>query len=277
LNRYETRVKTLSKESKLFIDYLHQLSPTDWDVPSACAGWSVGDVLGHLTGQDFSLRILRGLQGNISPPDGSPQVNNHNEDDFAKSIFDRGIATNAQLGTNLLSTFEQRVSDIIKVFEQVKSDQWDTLCYWPPGPEKVSTMLDMRISELTMHAWDIRSRFEPDYHLSHESVTVLMDTVNRAVRRAFRPDPELNIPRRYRFVVDHDGQQRMDIVLSAAGGSVEISVDYVPYGTFKCSGETYVMLFYGRIKATEATAKGLLDCADHWDMAADLDGRFKGG
>tara|TARA_B100000029_G_scaffold373962_1_gene368264 strand:- start:5514 stop:6218 length:705 start_codon:yes stop_codon:yes gene_type:complete len=234
-------------------------------------------VLGHLTGQDFSLRILRGLQGNISPPDGSPQVNNHNEDDFAKSIFDRGIATNAQLGTNLLSTFEQRVSDIIKVFEQVKSDQWDTLCYWPPGPEKVSTMLDMRISELTMHAWDIRSRFEPDYHLSHESVTVLMDTVNRAVRRAFRPDPELNIPRRYRFVVDHDGQQRMDIVLSAAGGSVEISVDYVPYGTFKCSGETYVMLFYGRIKATEATAKGLLDCADHWDMAADLDGRFKGG
>ncbi|MBO55072.1 MAG: hypothetical protein CL886_05355 [Dehalococcoidia bacterium] len=277
MNRYETRVKTLSKESKLFIDYLHQLSPTDWDVPSACAGWSVGDVLGHLTGQDFSLRILRGLQGNISPPDGSPQVNNHNEDDFAKSIFDRGIATNAQLGTNLLSTFEQRVSDIIKVFEQVKSDQWDTLCYWPPGPEKVSTMLDMRISELTMHAWDIRSRFEPDYHLSHESVTVLMDTVNRAVRRAFRPDPELNIPRRYRFVVDHDGQQRMDIVLSAAGGSVEISVDYVPYGTFKCSGETYVMLFYGRIKATEATAKGLLDCADHWDMAADLDGRFKGG
>ena len=277
MNRYETRVKTLSKESKLFIDYLHQLSPTDWDVPSACAGWAVGDVLGHLTGQDFSLRILRGLQGNISPPDGSPQVNNHNEDDFAKSIFDRGIATNAQLGTNLLSTFEQRVSDIIKVFEQVKSDQWDTLCYWPPGPEKVSTMLDMRISELTMHAWDIRSRFEPDYHLSHESVTVLMDTVNRAVRRAFRPDPELNIPRRYRFVVDHDGQQRMDIVLSAAGGSVEISVDYVPYGTFKCSGETYVMLFYGRIKATEATAKGLLDCADHWDMAADLDGRFKGG
>ncbi|GIS81405.1 MAG: hypothetical protein CM1200mP15_00370 [Dehalococcoidia bacterium] len=66
-------------------------------MPSACAGWSVGDVLGHLTGQDFSLRILRGLQGNISAPDGSPQVDNHDEDNFAKSIFDRGIATKLSL------------------------------------------------------------------------------------------------------------------------------------------------------------------------------------
>ena len=91
MNQHENRVKILSEESKSFIGYLSQLSLEDWDVPSACAGWSVGDVLGHLTGQDFSLRILRGLQGNISAPDGSPQVDNHDEDNFAKSIFDRGI------------------------------------------------------------------------------------------------------------------------------------------------------------------------------------------
>ena len=277
MHQHENRVKILSEESKSFIGYLSELSLDDWDVPSACAGWSVGDVLGHLTGQDFSLRILRGLQGNISAPDGSPQVDNHDEDNFAKSIFDRGIATKLQFGTLLLSTFEQRVSDIIEVFKQVKSDQWETLCYWPPGPEKISTMLDMRISELTMHAWDIRSRFEPDYHLSQGSVTVLMDTVNRAVRRAFRPDPDIEIPERYRFMVDHDGVREVDIVLSKNGGSVESAIGDSTSATFRCDGETYVMMMYGRIKPTEATARRLLNCDNASDMAAEFEGRFKGG
>ena len=277
MNQHENRVKILSEESKSLIGYLSQLSIEDWDVPSACAGWTVGDVLGHLAGQDFSLRILRGLQGNISAPDGSPQVDNHDEDNFAKSIFDRAIATKLQFGSSLLSTFEQRVSDIIEVFEQVKSAQWETLCYWPPGPEKISTMLDMRISELTMHAWDIRSRFEPDYHLSHESVAVLMDTVNRAVRRAFRPDPGIEVPERYRFIIDHDGEREVDIVLSKDGGSVESVSGDSPVAMFRCDGDTYVMMMYGWIKPTVATARRLLTCDNTADMALEFEGRFKGG
>ena len=277
MNQHENRVKILSEESKSLIGYLSQLSIEDWDVPSACAGWTVGDVLGHLTGQDFSLRILRGLQGNISAPDGSPQVDNHDEDNFAKSIFDRAIATKLQFESSLLLTFEQRVSDIIEVFKQVKSDQWETLCYWPPGPEKISTMLDMRISELTMHAWDIRSRFEPDYHLSHQSVAVLMDTVNRAVRRAFRPDPGIEVPERYRFIIDHDWEREVDIVLSKDGGSVESVSGDSPVAMFRCDGDTYVMMMYGRIKPTVATARRLLTCDNTADMALEFEGRFKGG
>jgi uncharacterized protein (TIGR03083 family) len=271
------RVQLLRIESEELNNFLRQLPDDAWDQASACQGWSIGDVIGHLTGQDFSLRILRGLQGNVLPPEGSPQIANHNEDDFAESIFNRGIATKTELGNNLLATFEQRVSDIIQVFEQVQPDQWDSLCYWPPGPETVSTMLDMRISELTMHAWDIRSRFESSYQLSNSSVTVLIDTVIRAVRRAFRSDPDLTEQVRYRFIIQHDVESTVDIVLSKDGGAIALADEESPDVTFRCSGATYAMIMYGRLKLTGAALEGLLLCDNGQVSVEEFESRFKGG
>ena len=96
----------------------------------------------------------------------------------------------------------------------LKTGQWDNLCYWPPGPEAVHTMLDMRISELSMHAWDVCSQFDPDYRLSDGSVPVLMDTVNRAARRAFRPDTTIPAPQVYRFVIDGPVEAIYELVIA---------------------------------------------------------------
>ena len=68
-----------------------------------------------------------------------------------------------------------------------------------------------------MHGWDIRSLLESDYHLSDGSVTALLDTVDRAARRAFRPDPSLEErPLRYRFQIDRPQERVIDLVLSDA-------------------------------------------------------------
>ena len=101
------RVSVLKDEAQRFISYLQTLSSQDWSHPSACQGWTVSDVLGHLAGQDFSPRILRGLRGDISAPEGSPAVSVHDEDQFAQSIFQRAIGTKERLGDQLLSTFSQ--------------------------------------------------------------------------------------------------------------------------------------------------------------------------
>ena len=272
-----SRVTVLQNEGRRFISYLQTLSSQDWSHPSACEGWTVADVLGHLAGQDFSPRILRGLQGDISPPEGSPAASTHDEDQFAQSIFQRAIGTKERLGDQLLSTFSQRVDDTVQVFGGIADDQWETLCYWPPGPEPVRTMLDMRISELVMHAWDIRSRFEPDYHLSDDSVLVLMDTVNRAIRRAFRPEPSWAEPIRYRFQIAAPSPAMSDIVLTRDGGSVgpggAESADVV----FSCDGETYVLLMYGRLKLETAIDQALLSVEGDAELAERFAGRFKGG
>mgnify|MGYP001473010431 CR=1 FL=1 len=45
---------------------LHGLSDEEWDLPTACTGWSVRDVALHILGDDMGL--LSGLRDSDSPP-----------------------------------------------------------------------------------------------------------------------------------------------------------------------------------------------------------------
>ena len=276
----QERVEVLRREVADFKARAAALAPEDWDRPSACEGWTVADVVAHLVGQAFPLTVSRGLQGDYSPPPGALAVIAHNEDEFAQNIFQRAFNTRAEVGDRLLAALAERLDESVTVFESVGTEQWDNLCYWPPGPETVRVMLDMRISELSMHAWDICSRFDPHYRLSDGSVRVLMDTVPRAVRRAFRPDPGLESTLIFRFAIDAPVAVEYDLILSAEGaalrqarneGSEDADV------TFRCDGETYVMVMYGRTTPGRAMASGRLSWEGDEALALGFGERFKGG
>ena len=272
------RVEVLRQEVAAFKERVAALSPEDWDRPSACDGWSVADVVAHLSGQAFALNVGRGLQGDFSPPPGAAPVTDHNEDEFARNIFQRAFNTRAEVGDRLQETLFQRLDESVEVFTGVDDGQWENLCYWPPGPEQVRTMLDMRISELTMHAWDVCSQFDPDYRLSDSSVPVLMDTVNRAARRAFRPDPTIPAPQIYRFIIEKPVAAvfelkiaNEEVTLRAEAG--EEAADVI----FRCDGETYVMVMYGRITPDEALVSGKMDWDGDERLALGFGARFLGG
>ena len=272
------RVELLRQEVAAFKERVAALSPEDWDRPSACDGWSVADVVAHLVGQDFALRVRRGLDGDFSPPEGAPQVADHNEDEFARNIFQRAFNTRAEAGDRLQETLFQRLDEAVAAFDGVGPEQWDNLCYWPPGPEPAGTMLDMRISELTMHAWDVCSQFDADYRLSDGSVRVLLDTVNRAARRAFRPDPTIPAPQVYRFVIEEPVAATYELVIAneevtLRAGEGEAAADVI----FRCDGETYVMVMYGRISPDDALMSGRMDWDGDERLALGFGARFLGG
>lgn len=272
------RVEVLRQEAAAFRERVAALSPDDWDRPSACDGWSVADVVAHLSGQAFVLNVSRGLQGDYSPPDGAAPVTEHNEDEFARNIFQRAFNTRAEAGDRLQEILFQRLDEAVQVFDGVEEGQWDNLCYWPPGPETVHTMLDMRISELTMHAWDVCSRLDPDYRLSEGSVRVLIDTVNRAARRAFRPDPTIPAPQVYRFVIIEPVEAVYELVIAneevtLRQGEGDIEADVV----YQCDGETFVMVMYGRLTPDEALVSGRMDWDGDERLALGFGARFLGG
>ena len=210
-------IDLLEREALQLLDFLQRLPKEDWQTASACEAWTIADMVGHLTSVDLSNRLVRGLGGDHSPPEGSPAPEQHEEDAFAQSIYQRGIDASHRLGDGLPDDFTQRINETVVLFRQVQAYQWDNLVYWPPGPISLRTLLTQRIAELTMHGWDIRSRLESDYHLSDGSVTALLDTVDRAARRAFRPDPSLEErPLRYRFQIDRPQERVIDLVLSDA-------------------------------------------------------------
>ena len=273
----QQRVIVLQAEAEDFKNYLNELPAEAWSQPSACAGWTIADVVGHLYGQNFASRITRGLEGDASPPEGAPAVADHDEDRFAEDIFQRALSNREQHGENLLGSFIPRLDESVRVFNNVGPDDWNKPCYWPPGPEPVRVLLDMRIAELTMHAWDIRSTTDTGYHLSDDSVGVLMQTVDRAVRRAFRPDEGIQQPIRYRFNVIGPYEAACDIVMTNQRTHIEPCNAQPADVTFRCDGETYVLVMYGRLSPDDAMAQGRLTFQGDTELAESFGRRFKGG
>ena len=278
------RIDLLEREARLLLDFLRDLPADAWATDSACEGWTVADVIGHLTSVDLSTRLLRGLDGDHSPPEGSPAPEQHDEDAFARSIYQRAVDASQRLGDGLLEDFTQRIDETVALFRQVQPDQWNNLVYWPAGPMRMDTLLTQRIAELTMHGWDIRSRLEDGYHLSDGSVTALLDTVDRAARRAFRPDPLLaGRPLRYRFRIDRPEGRAIDLVLSDGDAAIIETADGANPAepadvTFECDGEACVLILYGRLTPHDAVSARRLSVADGESyVAATFGERFVGG
>ena len=284
MNALASRIDLLEHEAEMLLDFLRDLPQDAWATDSACAGWTVADVIGHLTSVDLSTRLVRGLDGDYSPPEGSPAPEQHDEDAFARSIYQRAVDASQRLGDVLLEDFTQRIYETVALFRQVQPDQWNNLVYWPAGPMRMDTLLTQRIAELTMHGWDIRSRLEDEYHLSDGSVTALLDTVDRAARRAFRPDPLLaGRPLRYRFGIDRPEQRVIDLILSDGDAAIieaadGASPDEPADVTFECDGETCVLILYGRLTPHDAVSARRLSVADGESyLAATFGDRFVGG
>ena len=277
------RIDLFESEARDLVGFLATLSHDGWQTASACEGWTCADVIGHLASVDLANRMLRGLGGDYSTPEGSLPPEQHDETTFARSIYQRAIDAKERLGEGLLADFTERIEESIALFRRVDDDQWDNLVYWPPGPMSMDTLLTQRIAELTMHGWDIRSRLEDDYHLSDGAVAALLDTVDRAARRAFRPDPLLtDRPLRYRFRITGPTARVMDLALSdepaeiVGHGRGESPV--VSDVTFECDGETCVLVMYGRLTPDDAVgARRLRVAGGDVYLAASFGERFVGG
>jgi hypothetical protein len=168
-------------------------------------------------------------------------------------------------------------AQLAQVLAGLAPHDWETRGYHPMGPEPVRTLIDMRITELAMHGWDIRSRLDPQAPLSPESLPALCQTIPRAVRRAFRPEASRSTPVRYRFVVTGPVAVRQDIVLSQEGGRCEPASDHQADVTFRCTTETYVLVTFGRLAVETAIHDGRLAYEGAAGLVAAFGQAFVGG
>jgi uncharacterized protein (TIGR03083 family) len=271
------RAKIVQAEAKRLEQFLGALSPEDWQRPSACDQWHIADVVAHLTGMRVAYTIARGLQGDVTPPEGRPPMGALHEDTFREAIAQGAMAFRERVGDQLLPTFMANNAQLAQVLAGLAPHDWETRGYHPMGPEPVRTLIDMRITELAMHGWDIRSRLDPQATLSMDSLPALCQTIPRAVRRAFRPEASRSTPVRYRFVVAGPVAVRQDIVLSQEGGRCEPASDNQADVIFRCTTETYVLVMFGRCTVEAALRDGRLSYEGDPELVAAFGQAFVGG
>ncbi len=270
------RAQAIHAESKRLEAFLSALSPQDWQRPSQCDQWQVADVVAHLIEDKHAERITRGLQGDLTPA-GFVPLTTLSADDLREYIAQHPIALRRQLGDQLLATFGAENDQVDKVLTGLQPEDWETLCYHPRRSEPIRTIIDIRLTELAMHGWDIRASFDPQASLSEDSLPTLLLSIPRIVRRVFRPDANRARPIRYRFEMTEPVAAITDIRLSSESAVVESDRTAEANVTFHCDTATAVLVLFRRVSFAAAIADKRVRVEGESELATEFGQSFQGG
>jgi uncharacterized protein (TIGR03083 family) len=262
MEAFAARVALIQAEAERLAQYLATLSPDAWRQPSACQGWEVRDVVAHLVevAQFYVRTIARGVQGDMTqPPELTPPA-------VAPAAFiaQSAIACRERLGEALLPTLRERYAQLCALLTQLDAGDWEKLCAYTSEPRSrpVREFLALSVQELAIHGWDIRSRLEPVFHLSPESLTVLVQHTPRRLERPHRAvfplPPEFPDPVRFRWELRGAVGDSYDIVVEHRRCRMEPATDSTAQIIFRAEAETFALMLYQRLPLTVATATGSL-------------------
>lgn len=257
--------------------FMAGLDQAAWARPSACTGWTVGDVFAHVTqgARTWSASITRAMAGDANPPPGEQTLRPGERG--SEATAQRAIAFRQELGeAGLLQAFADGYQNLHQVLLGLKPEDWDRPCYHRRGVMPTRDYVGLRLQELTIHGWDMRSAFDAAAALSESPLPALVGLAQRWLSNTFRPVPSLVAPVRYRFDVSGPASVRQDVLVSQDGFRIEPVTDRSTDVTFRCTTGDYILLVYGRLPLDRAAATGRLELAGNRQQAALFTTLFQG-
>ena len=267
-------------ESDRLREFLSGLDEQAWSLDSACEGWKVGDVVAHLSAgaESWANSITRAVAGDANPPPGQAFL--ASGDRGSNTIAQAAISARQQMGPNLLTGYTTGHGRLRQVLSSLRPEDWDKPCFHRRGQMPLQDYVSLRVQELAVHGWDIRSSRDKSAELWEESLPVLLGKVPRWLRTAFRPGLGLPTPMRFRFDVSGPVPVQEDVLVKGDGFQVETSAETSgenrPDITFHCNTGNYILLIYGRLDLKGASDTGRLVIEGARDRAAHFTAWFQG-
>lgn len=254
------KAQLIKAESARIGEYLKKLSPQAWATQSACDAWQVQDVVAHLTGgvDRFAPNIVRGAGGDGSAPEGAPPAGVGDMEARLRANAQVAIDFRESLGAELLKAFNSNCAKLDEALSGLAEADVAKPCYHPAGTISVETYLNLRLTELIVHEWDIRSKLEPIPVMSAESLPSILEMFPVfVVGRLF--DPGVNIAASIRFRFELTGSVAGSYDIIAGGGqtaTMESASEKYPDAILGCDTQTFVLMVYGRLTLEDQMAGG---------------------
>ena len=211
----------------------------------------VSHMIGGAERQAASME--RGRGGDSNPPSGfvppEPAA-------LSAANAQRDIDRRNQLAGRILESFDTSYEKLHQEFDRFGEVSWDTLCWHVRrGAMTAESYVELRIQELAIHDWDIRSALEPEAALDSESVPVLLDMSPRWLGMCFRPSARLEKPVVFGFDVD-PGRYWLNVT----GDAFEMGVGKASQADISLSTTAgqYLLFTYGRLTAADGISSGKL-------------------
>jgi uncharacterized protein (TIGR03083 family) len=237
-----------------------------WDAPSACAGWAVRDVAGHLSqGAERAPIVVQHALAGTPPPDLSP------EDRQA-----RFRAMRAMSGPELAEGLPRNIDAVFTQLEGADEAALATVVTVPAGPHTLLQFATQRLSEAALHHWDVRAPRDPDATLRPEAAALFVDYLMSRMAR----------------MVDHDGVQGLDVAYrleleGPGGGPVALTIrdgtatatrgaPATAAATLTLPVERWIRLAWGRLDLARALDSGRVRISGDRAQALALQALFPG-
>jgi uncharacterized protein (TIGR03083 family) len=270
-------VALINTEADQLQDFMASLAPEEWSRLSACTGWTVGDVVAHLTqgAQTWSDTITRAVAGDSTPPPGQRflQAGERGSEVTAqRAIAFRSDRTEAAL----LQAFADGYQRLHQVLLGLQPEDWEKPCFHRRGALLMREYVGRRLQELAIHGWDMRVAFDTSATVSEPPLPLLVSLAQRWLANTFRPVPSLSAPVRYRFDVSRPVPVRQDVLVTQEGFHVESVTNTDADVTFSGTTGDYMLLVYGRLPLDQAIHTGRLEVAGDRQQASLFSTLFLG-
>jgi uncharacterized protein (TIGR03083 family) len=270
-------IEAISTEASQLQHFLAGLSPEGWSRPSACAGWTVGDVVAHLTQGAGTWRdaITRAMAGDFAPPPGQPPLRPGQRG--SEATAQRAIDFRQRMGEDaLLRAFTDGYQQLQQVLLGLHAEDWDKPCFHRRGVLPTRDYVGLRLQELTIHGWDMRVAFDATATLSERSLPVVLGLAQRWLTNTFQPTPDLTTPIRYRFDVSGPAPVQQDVLVSQDRFQREPTTTDRADVIFRCRTGDYILFVYGRLPLDRAVDSGRLVLEGNREQAAMFNTLFRG-
>ena len=186
------------------------------------------------------------------------------------------ISRRKKLGAKLKSEFDSTDDQFNRLLAGLGPDDWNQPCYHPMGLLPVSTFVSLRLFELALHGWDIRSSFDPSTHLSDASIPVLIELILEIGDGLLQPPPGEISPVRCRFELEGTVSGSYDIVSGEGSAAIEVASSAPATARYTTDAESFVLLMTGRLPLDAAIAGGRITVGDATGQSEDFSTWFKG-
>ena len=275
-NQMTEVIRLVDFEATRLREFLSGLDEQSWSRDSACEGWALGDVVAHLSAgaEGWVNSITRALAGDAGPPPGQSFLA---AGERGSDIISQGaISYRQQAGSKLLENYIAGYDRLCQLLSELHAWDWEKPCYHRRGPIPISEYVEVRVQELVVHAWDIRSGLDDSAGLWEESLALMVGRVPRWLRGAFRPGLGLPTPTLYRFEVSAPVAVHQDVLVNEDVFQLAPAAESAADVTFQCDTGDYLLFIYGRLGLDQAVSAGKVAIQGPREQANNFTAWFQG-
>jgi uncharacterized protein (TIGR03083 family) len=224
-------------------ELVRTFSDADLAGPSAAAEWDIAQVLSHLgSGAEIMSATVRAALDDTPGPAG----------DFNQSVWDRWNAASRREQADGFLDKNEALTALIESLDDAQRAEVRVDLGYLPEPVDVATLARMRLSELTLHSWDVRSAADDKATLAPEAVVELLQSSGDLLGWISKP-AELNGEYSVIQVNLTDPAKQLTLHLSDPV-SLDLAGADNPDGTLTLPGEAWLRLVSGRLAASTPVA-----------------------